>query len=236
MESKFTELGNRILSHSIKRKSDANSERVAEPAEGAASAAVSNFKIPNNPQLNYLVNWANLLEFAFKNANLLGCFCWPSPYPPNRASNLSFEEACVPTVLEKGRKQVGELEVFLGGKPPAHAISQSKAALTDYARTHFAQRNAKQKRFGKLMAKSRERMLSSVRKDDPIIQRDLADAKEFLKERASRPIAKLKPEKVESQLVIGSQFTAKGLPFDADWTFGSTAHTEANANKKHRNL
>jgi hypothetical protein len=118
----------------------------------------------------------------------------------------------MPTVLAKGRKQVGELEVFLGGKPPAHAISQSKAALTEYARTHFAQRNAEQKRFGKLMAKSRERMLSSVRKDNPIIQRDLADAKEFLKERASRRIAKLKPEKVESQLVIGSQFTAKGLP------------------------
>jgi hypothetical protein len=158
----------------------------------------------------------------------LNFFRWPFTLPIKQ-NIKTFEEAHMATVLARGRKQVGELEVVLGGKPPSNAITQSKAALTKYVRDYFAQRDAEQSQFGKLMAKSRQHILSSLRKDDPTLDREVAEAKEFLKERALRPIAKLKTEKMESQLVIGSQFTAKGPPFDFEWTSGSEAHANRNS-------
>ena len=132
------------------------------------------------------------------------------------------------TTLAKGHKQVRELEASLGGRPPAAVISRSKAALTQYVRDYFDRQNAERRQFEKVIAKSRDRVLSLLPKDDPGIKKEIAEAKSFYKARAERRLAKPKREKVESQFVVGSQFVLKGQPFDAEWTFGSVAHANKN--------
>ena len=132
------------------------------------------------------------------------------------------------TTLAQGHKQVRELEISLGGRPPAAGISRSKAALTQYVRAYFDRQNAERIRFEKVIAKSRDRVLSLLPKDDPGIKKEIAEAKSFYKARAERRLAKPKREKVESQFVVGSQFVLKGQPFDAEWTFGSVAHANKN--------
>jgi hypothetical protein len=132
------------------------------------------------------------------------------------------------TVLARGRRQVAKLDGFLGGKPPAQAIAQSKASLTKQFRAYVAQRNAEQTRLGKIVAQSRERVLSPLRQDDPTLAREIAEAKKSLKARASKPIAKPRRREFEPQTVIGSQFVLKAHPFDADWTFGGIAHANKN--------
>ncbi len=135
------------------------------------------------------------------------------------------------TILAQGSKQVQALETALGGHPPAAAIKQSQSALAEYVRAYSERKYADRERFKSVAAKSRDRLLSSLNKDDPGLAKDIAAAKELYKAQASRPLAKPKPKSypVEPRFVAGSQFELKAPPFDVEWTSGSVAHADKNS-------